>query len=178
MKKPFLNIVMLFTMILALQGQDSRKLFLGLQPDITREIKGNEEKVFSVNIVPLVAQLYLNEFTGIRLAPLLNLEPKSKEISHVGAQLGFPVYFLLKRGPKAGGVYAAPVVGFSHNKQSEGNELTLAIEPGYSWLTLMGFSINLGLQLGGTYFTPTEQAEGWRNHAGLKFSLGYTFRSL
>ena len=126
--------------------------------------------------MPLVTQFYLNEFSGIRLSTILNLESSSKEISNVGAQLGFPVYFLVKQGPRAGGIYAAPVLGFTHNKQSGGNELTLVIEPGYSWVTVSGFSMNLGLQLGGTYFTPTQEAEGWRNHSGLKFSLGYTFR--
>ena len=95
----------------------------------------------------------------------------------MGAQLGFPVYCLAKRGPGAAGIYAAPVLGFTHNKQSGGNEFTLAIEPGYSWVTSGGFSMNLGLQLGGSYFTPTQQADGWRNHSGIKFSIGYTFRS-
>ncbi len=168
---------MLFISILALQGQDTKKLFLGLQPDITREIKDNEENSFSINILPLVVQVYLNEASAIRLTSILNLENNSKQISNVGAQLAVPIYFLHKRGPKAAGVYTAAVLGLSHNQQSGGNEITLAIEPGYSWVLEKGFSMNLGLQLGGTYFTPTADAEGWRNHAGLKFSLGYTLRS-
>jgi len=39
------------------------------------------------------------------------------------------------------------------------------------------FSMNLGLQLGGTYFTANDPSGGWRNHTDVKFSPGYTFRS-
>jgi hypothetical protein len=78
MKKICLNIILLFTLILAFYGQDSRRLFLGLQPDITREIKDNEEKIYSVNVVPMVAQAYLNELTGIRISPVVNLEGGSR----------------------------------------------------------------------------------------------------
>jgi len=177
MKKPALSLALFLAACMMLSAQNSKKLFVGILPDITREIKDNEEKVYSVNVMPLAAQVYLNEFSGIRISTILNLESSSKEISNVGAQLGFPVYFLARRGPGAAGVYAAPVVGFTHNRQSGGNELTLAVEPGYSWLTASGFSMNLGLQLGGTYFTPTGESEGWRNHSGIKFSIGYTFRS-
>lgn len=103
MKRISLNILMQFTLILALTGQDSKKFFIGLQPDITREIKDNEEKVFSVNVMPLVVQAYLNEHTGIRLSPVM--------------------------------------------------------------------------KLGASYFSHVAEVEGWRNHAGVMFSLGYTFRS-
>jgi hypothetical protein len=177
MKKSALPLILLLVACMMLSAQNSKKLFVGILPDITREIKDNEEKVFSVNVIPLAIQVYLNKFSGIRISTILNLESSSKEISNVGAQLGFPVYFLAKRSPGAAGIYAAPVLGFTHNKQSGGNELTLAIEPGYSWVANSGFSMNMGLQLGGTYFTPTQEAEGWRNHSGIKFSLGYTFRT-
>ena len=177
MKKTALYLALFLAACTTLSAQNSKKLFVGILPDITREIKDNEEKVYSVNVLPLAAQVYLNEFSGIRISTILNLESSSKKISNVGAQLGFPVYFLARRGPGAAGVFAAPVLGFTHNRQSGGNELTLAVEPGYSWLTASGFSMNLGLQLGGTYFTHTGESEGWRNHSGIKFSIGYTFRS-
>jgi len=177
MKKTALYLALLLVASMTIKAQTSKRLFIGILPDITREIKDNEEKVYSVNVLPLVAQVYLNEFSGIRISSVLNLESSSKELSNVGAQLAFPVYFLARRGPKASGIYTAPVLGFSHNRQSGGNELTLAIEPGYSWVFKRGFSMNLGLQLGGTYFSIHEPNAAWRNHAGLKFSLGYTFRS-
>lgn len=177
MKKISLNIVLLFISILALQGQDTRLFFFGLQPDITWEIKDNEENTFSINILPLVAQVYLNKASAIRITSIVNREISSKKISNVGVQLALPIYFLHKSGHRATGVYASPVLGLSKNKLSTGKEFTIAVEPGYSWILEKGFSMNLGLQLGGSYFTPTDEAEGWRNHTGLKFSLGYTFHS-
>lgn len=176
MKKTALYLILLLIAGMSLSAQSPNKLFIGLMPELTREIKDNEEKVYSVNVLPLVVQAYLNEYTGIRLSSLLNLDSDSKELSNIGGQLALPVYFLAKRSSLASGVYAAPVLGFSHNRRSEGDELTLALEPGYSWVFTRGFSMNLGLQLGGTYFTKDEPDAGWRNHAGLKFSLGYTFK--
>lgn len=175
MKKIALYLTLLLAASMTLNAQTSKRLFIGILPDITREIKDNEDKVFSVNVLPLVAQVYLNEYNGIRISPLLNLDSDTKQLSNVGGQLAFPIYFLAKRGALASGVYAAPVVGFSHNRRSGGKELTLAIEPGYSWIFPRGFSMNLGLQLGGTNFSGGSADKGWRNHAGLKFSLGYTF---
>jgi hypothetical protein len=175
MKRIALYLTLFLAASMTLNAQTSKRLFIGILPDITREIKDNEEKVFSVNVLPLVAQLYLNEYTGIRIASILNLDSDSKELSNMGGQLAFPVYFLAKRSEMASGVYAAPVVGFSHNRRSGGRELTLALEPGYSWIFSTGFSMNLGLQLGGTNFMGGHADTGWRNHAGAKFSLGYTF---
>jgi hypothetical protein len=177
MKKTSLSLLLLLAAILSLSAQSSYKVYIGMMPEITREIQDNEEKIFSVNVLPLVAQFYLNAYNGIRISPLLNLDSDTKELSNVGGQLAFPIYFLAKRGALASGVYAAPVVGFSHNRRSAGKELTLAIEPGYSWIFPRGFSMNLGLQLGGTNFIGGSADAGWRNHAGLKFSLGYTFKS-
>ena len=148
MKKISLNIVLLFISILALQGQDTKLFFFGLQPDITREIKDNEENTFSINILPLVAQVYLNEAFTIRITSIVNRENSSKKISNVGAQLAVPIYFLHKHSQKAAGVYTALVLGLSHNQLSTGNEFTIAVEPGYSWVLEKGFSMNLGLQLG------------------------------
>jgi hypothetical protein len=176
-KRTVLYLALMLTASMSLDAQNSKRLFIGIQPDITREIKDNEEKIFSVNVLPLVAQVYLNEFSGIRISPILNLDHDSKELSNVGTQLVFPVYFLVIRSTRSSGVYASPVLGFSHNRRSGGNELTLAIEPGYSWIFANGFSMNLGLQLGGTNFLGGTADTGWRNHAGLKFSLGYTFLS-
>lgn len=177
MKKTASYLVFLCIASMSLSAQSSKDLFIGVQPDITREIKDNEEKIFSVNVLPLVAQVNLNEYSGIRISPVLNLDSDTGELSNLGGQLIIPVYFLAKKSPLAGGVYAAPVLGFSHNRRSTGNELTLAIEPGYSWVFTKGFSMNLGLQLGGTNFMGGNTDTGWRNHAGIKFSLGYTFKS-
>lgn len=176
MKKTASYQVLLLAAAMSLSAQSPNKLFIGLMPELTREIKDNEEKIYSVNVLPLVVQVYLNECAGIRFSPLLNLDSDSKELSNMGGQLALPLYFLAKRGSLASGVYAAPVLGFSHNRRSAGNELTLAMEPGYSWVFTKGFSMNLGLQLGGTYFTKDKPDAAWRNHAGVKFSLGYTFK--
>ncbi len=117
MRSISLNLILLFGLTLTLAGQSTNKLFIGLQPDITREIKNNDEKVFAVNVVPLVAQYYVNDEITFRITTILNLQSDTKEFS------------------------------------------------------------NLGLQLGASYFTAQDENNGWRNHTGVKFSLGYTFRS-
>jgi hypothetical protein len=152
-------------------------LFIGLQADITIEIKNNEEKVFAVNVLPLVAQYYATDEIAFRITPLLNLQSDTWQVSNVGGQLGMPVYFLAACTNWISGFYAAPVFGFSYNLATVSNELTCALEPGYTWIMEKGFSMNLGLQLGATYFTAQDENHGWRNHTGVKFSLGYTFRS-
>lgn len=177
MKTLSLHVLLLFGLTLALAGQSKNKFFIGLQPDITREIKNNEEKVFSVNVLPLVAQYYLNNEIALRFSTILNIQSDTKGLSNVGGQLGLPVYFFAKRPDWFRGFYAAPVFGFTHNLATDSNELTCALEPGYTWITENGLSMNLGLQLGATYFTAQDENQGWRNHTGVKFSLGYTFRS-
>jgi hypothetical protein len=71
----------------------------------------------------------------------------------VGGQLGIPVYPLVGRPGAVNALYAAPVFGFTHKKLTTSNEITLALEPGYSWILNKGFSMNRGLQQGSTYFT-------------------------
>jgi hypothetical protein len=177
MKKLGLYIMLIFGLTLSLAGQSSYRFFIGVQPDITREIKRNDEKVFSVNVLPLVAQYYFNEDIALRFSSILNLQSDTKELSHVGGQLGMPVYLFARRTDWIMGFFASPVFGLSHNLLTVSNEITCAVEPGYSWVLENGFSMNLGLQLGATYFTAQDEHHGWRNHTGVKFSLGYTFRS-
>jgi len=175
MKKYILILCIVTSLGNLLQGQSTRKRYIGIQPDLTMEIKNNDEKAFSINVLPLVAQVYLNEFTALRISSTLNLQNTTKSVSHVGGQLGIPVYIFGLHSTAVKGIYAAPVFGFSHNKNSSSNELTLALEPGYSWILPRGITLNLGLQLGASYFTAEDPEGGWRNHAGIKFSLGYTF---
>ena len=177
MKNLSLSLLLLCSITMTISGQGTRKLFIGILPDITREIKDNDDNVFNINVLPVAAQFYVNEFAAIRLGSILNLQSDTRSISNVGGQLGIPVYPLGKHPGAVNGLYAAPVFGFNHNKFTTANEITLALEPGYSWVLNKGFSMNLGLQLGGTYFTSNDSSRGWRNHTGVKFSLGYTFRS-
>ena len=158
-------------------GQQKGSLYLGLGPDITTE-KEYAKGEFDVNVLPFVIQYNLNNYMGIRASTMINLHVNNgTEVSHVGGQLGLPIYFLSGASSAVTGIYLAPVLGVSHNLISEGNEITAAAEAGYTWLTNSGFTMNLGLQLGGTYFTANDETAGWRNHSGIKFSLGYTFRN-
>ena len=158
-------------------AQQKGALYLGLGPDITTE-KEYEKGEFDINIVPLVFQYYLNKTVAIRASSLVNLHVgDGSEISQVGGQLALPVYFLSKASSGISGIYLAPLVGMSHNYISEGQEITPAGEAGYTWILPGGFTMNMGLQLGATYFTANDETAGWRNHSGIKFSLGYTFRN-
>jgi hypothetical protein len=177
MNKPCLYIILIFGLTLSLKGQSSYRFFIGVQPDVTREIKHNDEKVFSVNVLPLVAQFYFNEEIAIRFSSIMNLQSNTRELSNLGGQLGMPVYLFAGRKDWIMGFFASPVFGFTHNRLTVSNEITWAVEPGYSWRLDNGFSMNMGVQLGATYFTVQDENHGWRNHTGVKFSLGYTFRS-
>ena len=177
MKELILKLILIFGLTLGLEGQSIYKFFIGVQPDITREIKYNDEKAFSVNVLPLVAQYYFNNEITLRFSSIMNLQSNMWEFSNLGAQLGMPVYLFAERTNWIEGFFAAPVFGFSHNLLTVSNEITCALEPGYSWRLENGFSMNLGFQLGATYFTAQDENHGWRNHSGIKFSLGYTFCS-
>jgi len=174
---PKIALIIMISISGALQGfgQQKGSLFLGLTPDLTVE-PDYDKGEFDVNIIPLVAQYYLSPTLALKVATIVNLHVnEGSEISHLGGQFSVPVYFLSQKESFASGFYLAPVFGISHNMISEGNELTAALEPGYTWITESGFTMNLGVQLGGTYFTANDETAGWRNHFGLKFSLGYTF---
>ena len=177
MKTLCLSLLLQISISLVCVGQSSNELFIGLLPDVTVEIKNNDQKAFSVNILPVVAQLYLSDYSSIRVSPVLNLERISKSFTNIGGQLGFPIYPFGESDQGIKGIYAAPLIGFSHNLLSSSNEITTAVEPGYSWILDKGFTMNLGLQMGGTFFTANDENGGWRNHTGVKFSLGYTFRT-
>ena len=158
-------------------GQQKGSFYLGLGPDFTTE-KEYEKGEFDVNVLPFVIQYNLTNYIGIRASTVVNLHVKDgTEVSQVGGQLALPVYIRSEASSPVSGIYLAPVLGMSHNMISEGNEITAAAEAGYTWITNSGFTMNLGLQLGGTYFTANDESAGWRNHSGFKFSLGYTFRN-
>lgn len=156
-------------------GQEKGAVFLGLTPDITVE-KDYDRGEFDINIVPIVFQYYLSPTLALKAASIVNLHVyEGSQISHLGGQISGPVYFLSQKESFASGFYLAPLFGFAHNLLSDGNEFTTAIEPGYTWISEGGFTMNLGIQLGATYFTAGDETGGWRDHFGLKFSLGYTF---
>jgi hypothetical protein len=156
-------------------GQQKGAIYVGLAPDITVE-KEYEKGEFDINIAPLVFQYYLTNSIALRAATTVNLHVgNGSEVSHVGGQIALPVYLFSGAESFASGFYLAPVIGLSHNQISEGNEITTTAEAGYSWITESGFTMNLGIQLGGTYFTANDESAGWRNHWGIKYSLGYTF---
>jgi len=181
-KKTMRNKVLLIAVLLMFLGnchvsaQQKGALYLGLSPDITTE-KEYGKGEFDLNVLPIVIQYYLNNTVAIRVSSTVNLHiGNGTEIAQVGGQVAIPVYFLSKSSSAISGIYLAPLGGMSHNYISASNEITTAAEAGYTWNLPGGFTMNLGLQLGGTYFTAEDETAGWRNHSGIKFSLGYTFR--
>ena len=90
MKNLCLSLLLLCSLTMTISGQGTRKLFIGILPDITREIKDNDEKVFSINVLPVAAQFYVNEFAAIRLASILNLQSDTRSISNVGVSQEIP----------------------------------------------------------------------------------------
>lgn len=168
-------LILLSGLLTNISAQNMKRTFIGIQPMITKE-KFYDKGEFDLNIVPLVVQVSLSELVEIRAISIVNMHfGTSSEVSHVGAELGLPLYPFRKRESAMKGIYAAPVFAMVHNRVTSSKEYTFAIEPGYSWIFQKGFSMNAGLQLGGTYFDGTFDGNALKDHFGFKISLGYSF---
>ena len=50
---------------------------------------------------------------------------------------------------------------------------TVGVESGYMFPTHKSFTLNIGLQLGGSYFDYDNHENKWVNHFGPKINLGF-----
>lgn len=156
-------------------GQDKKPVFVGLQPGVTVE-PFYEKGDFDVNVVPVVVQLPLAKRLDFRFTSLANYHfGSSSEFSDIGVQLIFPVYFRKKESTNelSHGLYLGPLIGGGRNLMNEHYTYIAGIETGYMFPTDNRFSLTLGLQLGGSYFSYDNEADLWRNHFGFKINLGF-----
>lgn len=173
--------VIMLTIFLAicknpLFAQEDRKAnFIGVNPSMTVEPFYDKGEL-DINIFPLVYQRPLTKRLDIRLTPILNLGVRNNgnEISHIGFETGFPIFFKTKETNNeiSKGFFVAPILSLTRNRIEEHNSLGLWIEPGYNLLFDNNLAMTLGLQLGGTYFPQDNGQAKWGNHFGVKIIIG------
>lgn len=175
MKKSILFIFALVAMS-SLHAQSNVPLFIGIQPNITVE-PFYEEGELDIDILPLVLEASIGSRTDIRLTPIVNYHFGGEEQGVSDLAMFVIMPFFLKEKQEASdlpyGFYLGPVVGFGRNLINDHFTTTLALEPGYLFETSKSFTIALGLQLGGSYFSYDELPNKWVTHWGPKFSFGF-----
>lgn len=170
-------IVGIACMVSSLEGQSGKELYIGIQPTISIETE-SEQSELTMTLPSLILEAGITEMVHLRI--MTSFEMLSSEVSilsHIGLQAGLPVYFLSGREGPASGFYLAPLGGFSWDQLNSRQELTIAFEPGYSWCFSSGFTMKLGIQLGGTRVVGGGGLATLHEHTEAVFSLGYTFRS-
>ena len=157
-------------------GQSDTPIFIGIQPGITIE-PFYEKGEFDLNILPLVFEASVSQRINIRITPTVNYHfgGATNGVSDVGASVVLPVFFKAKdtKADRPYGFYLGPVIGFGRNFINDHYTTTVAAEPGYMFETKNRFTISMGLQLGGSYFSYDEAPEKWVSHFGPKFSFGF-----
>lgn len=176
MKK--LSFMIIFVLIIREQGygQSNTPIFIGIQPNITVE-PFYEEGEFDVDIVPIVFEASVGLRTNIKITPTLNYHfgGTTNGISDVGANVVIPFFLKAKdtRADRPYGFYLGPVIGFGRNLMNSHYTTTIGAEPGYMFETKKRFTISMGLQLGGSYFSYDAEPNKWVTHWGPKFSFGF-----
>ena len=157
-------------------GQSKTPIFIGIQPGITVE-PFYDKGEYDLDIVPLIVEASIGLRTNLKLTPIVNYHfgGTSNGISDIGAHLILPIFFKAKntREDRPFGFYLGPVVGFGRNLLNDHYTTTLALEPGYMFETKNRFTISMGLQLGGSYFSYDAEPNKWVTHWGPKISLGF-----
>lgn len=171
--------ILIFTLLLlttVLYAQDKKPIFLGLQPAITQE-PFYDKGEFDINIIPLTVEFPVSKSIDLRFTSIVNYHIGGKEgVSDLGLQLVAPVFFLDKReaiNTKSGGFYLGPLLGFGRNLLNDHYTTTVGVEPGYLFKTEEKFTLSLGLQFGGSYFSYDTEPNVWHNHFGFKINLGW-----
>ena len=152
--------------------------YIGLRPYITAE-PYYEKGELDFNIAPLVYQRSITNNFDLRLASILNLGFRNDEIAitHIGLQLGGPIYFSKKenKSEHSKGLYIAPVLSLTRNILELHTNTGLYIEPGYHLALSDKFSLMMGLELGATYFNYDDLREdGWESHFGVSIILAWS----
>lgn len=177
MKSRFVIIIIILTALIKTgSAQDKKPIFIGLQPGFTAEPYYDKNE-FDINIIPVTIQMPISKRLDIRLITLANYHFGGKEngFSDIGFQFVLPFYLKKKEAPNIipQGFYLGPVLGIGRNLINDHYTTTLAIEPGYQFPTKKSFSISMGLQLGGSYFTYDNQPNILRSHFGFKVNIGF-----
>ncbi|MBR9917515.1 hypothetical protein GYB29_07505 [bacterium] len=157
--------------------QSETPIFIGLQPNITVE-PFYDEGEFDLDIVPLVFEASVGLRTNIKITPIVNYHfgGVNNGISDLAIYSVVPIFLKAKeeRTDRPYGFYLGPVLGFGRNILNSHYTTTVGAEPGYMFETENRFTISMGLQLGGSYFSyKNTEPNKWVSHWGPKFSFGF-----
>lgn len=170
-------IVTIACMAASLKGQSGKEFYIGVQPTISIDSR-SEQNELNLTLPSLILEAGLTEMVHLRIMASFDmLTSDHSRLSYYRFQAGLPVYFLAGREDPSSGIYLGPLGGFGRDLMNSGDEFTIALEPGYSWCFKSGFTMKLGIQLGGACLMGDGGQVTWHEHTEAVFSLGYTFRS-
>ena len=176
MKQLFFLVILSLILSSKSFGQSNIPIFIGIQPNITVE-PFYEKGELDIDILPLVIEASIGLKTNLKITPVVNYHMGGEEdgISDIGVFTVLPFFFNKKetRPDRPYGFYVGPVLGFGRNLINDHYTTTLALEPGYMFETNNRFTISMGLQLGGSYFSYDTEPNKWVTHWGPKFSFGF-----
>lgn len=156
-------------------GQTKRQLYIGVQPAITVE-PFYEEGELDLNVLPLIFETPINSRINLRISPIVNyhLGGVTNGFSDLSIFIVLPIFLKTNKDDNSipYGFYLGPVVGFGRNLINNHYTTTLAVEPGYMFETKKRFTINLGIQFGGSYFSYDTEPKKWVFHWGPKVTFG------
>ncbi|TXB64685.1 hypothetical protein FRY74_09545 [Vicingus serpentipes] len=157
-------------------SQSNTPIFIGFQPNITVE-PFYDKGEFDLDIAPVVFEASVGLRTNIKISPIVNYHfgGTTNGVSDIGVFSVLPIFIKSKeaKNERPYGFYLGPVIGFGRNLINSHYTTTLSIEPGYMFETKNRFTISMGLQLGGSYFSYDKEPNKWVIHWGPKFSFGF-----
>ena len=157
-------------------GQSTTPIFIGIQPNITVETFYDQGE-FDLDIVPIVFESSVGLRTNIKITPIVNYHfgGTTNGISDIAIYSVLPIFIKAKetRADRPSGFYLGPVIGFGRNIINNHYTTTVGAEPGYMFDAKNRFTISMGLQLGGSYFSYDAEPNKWVTHWGPKFSFGF-----
>lgn len=168
----------LFHQTITSAQENKTATFWGLTPSITVE-PFYEKGELDINIFPIVYQKTITNRVDLRIASIVNygVRNENSKLSHLGAQVSFPIHFPKKeeKSIPSKGFYAAPGFGATRNLIEKHNNFGVWIEPGYNLQISPKYSISFGAQFGATHFWYDNGDTKLGNHFGIKIVIGRWF---
>lgn len=170
-------LILLFILInLCTIAQQKKSIFIGINPSVTIE-QSYPRGCFDINILPLVIEYNITKNFDIRGISLLNYGFRNlgSALINVGAELSFPYYLnFAKSAPQtSSGFFVAIGSAFTRNIYYNHKNISVFLEPGYSFLWDNKFSLIIDMQYGRTFFFYDDGNTIIGNHFGVKFILGW-----
>ncbi|HNQ69065.1 MAG TPA: hypothetical protein PKN32_11855 [Bacteroidales bacterium] len=174
--KKYFTILIISLICIYSTAQQNKTIFIGINPSVTIE-PSYPPGCFDVNIFPLVLEYNITKNFDIRGISVLNYGFRhfSSALINVGAELSFPYYLNFGKSAPAtsSGFFVALGSAFTRNIYYNHKNISVFLEPGYSFLWDNKFSLIIDLQYGRTFFFYDDGNNIMGNHFGVKFILGW-----